>query len=101
MKRRISLGLKQCTENPWEDFASKNKEGDVIDGKIKNITDFGIFVGLTDDLDGLIHASDISRDNSGKEKIKEYSVDQKINQNFRHYLKEFLYQAVNKDTNNR
>ena len=77
-KRRISLGLKQCTENPWEDFASKNKEGDVIDGKIKNITDFGIFVGLTDDLDGLIHASDISWDNSGEEKIKEYSVDQKI-----------------------
>ena len=77
-KRRISLGLKQCTENPWKDFASKNKEGDVIDGKIKNITDFGIFVGLTDDLDGLIHASDISWDNSGEEKIKEYSVDQKI-----------------------
>ena len=77
-KRRISLRLKQCTENPWEDFASKNKEGDVIDGKIKNITDFGIFVGLTDDLDGLIHASDISWDNSGEEKIKEYSVDQKI-----------------------
>ena len=77
-KRRISLGLKQCTENPWEDFASKNKEGDVIDGKIKNITDFGIFVGLTDVLDGLIHASDISWDNSGEEKIKEYSVDQKI-----------------------
>ena len=77
-KRRISLGLKQCTENPWKDFASKNKEGDVIDGKIKNITDFGIFVGLTDDLDGLIHASDISWENSGEEKIKEYSVDQKI-----------------------
>ena len=83
-KRRISLGLKQCTENPWEDFASKNKEGDVIDGKIKNITDFGIFVGLTDDLDGLIHASDISWDNSGEEKIKEYSVDQNKIHNFRH-----------------
>ena len=57
----------------------------MIDGKIKNITDFGIFVGLTDVLDGLIHASDISWDNSGEEKIKEYSVDQKNQiQNFRH-----------------
>ncbi len=77
-KRRISLGLKQCTENPWEDFASKNKEGDLIKGKIKNITDFGIFVGLTTELDGLIHASDISWDSSGEDKIKEYSVDQEI-----------------------
>ena len=77
-KRRISLGLKQCTENPWKDFASKNKEGDIIEGEIKNITDFGIFVGLTSELDGLIHASDIAWDDSGEKEIKKYNVDQKI-----------------------
>ncbi len=77
-KRRISLGLKQCTENPWKIFASKNKNGDIIEGKIKNITDFGIFVGLTSDLDGLIHTSDISWDDSGTKAIQEYKIDQNI-----------------------
>ncbi len=77
-KRRISLGLKQCTENPWQIFASNNKNGDVIEGKIKNITDFGIFVGLTSELDGLIHASDISWDESGTDVIKNYKVDQDL-----------------------
>jgi len=77
-KRRISLGLKQCTENPWKDFDSKNKEGDIIEGEIKNITDFGIFVGLTSELDGLIHASDIAWDDSGEKEIKKYNIDQKI-----------------------
>ncbi len=77
-KRRISLGLKQCTENPWKIFASKNKDGDIIEGKIKNITDFGIFVGLTSELDGLIHASDISWDDNGAKVIKNYKVDEAL-----------------------
>ena len=70
LKRRISLGLKQCTENPWKKFAEKNKRGDLLEGKIKNITDFGLFVELSEDLDGLIHLSDISWDDSGEEAIK-------------------------------
>ncbi len=59
-RRRISLGLKQCTINPWEEFASKNQKGDKISGKIKSITDFGIFIGLDGGIDGLIHLSDVS-----------------------------------------
>ena len=59
-KRRISLGRKQCLENPWKKFSEKNKKGDIAEGKIKNVTDFGIFVELTNDLDGLIHLTDIS-----------------------------------------
>ncbi len=78
VKRRISLGLKQCTENPWKIFASNNKTGDIIEGKIKNITDFGIFVGLTEELDGLIHASDISWDKPGEEAIKDFKIDQDV-----------------------
>ena len=64
IQKKNKLGFKQCSENPWKVFASKNKEGDVIEGKIKNITDFGLFVGLTNELDGLVHASDISWDES-------------------------------------
>ncbi len=78
LKRRISLGLKQCSENPWKIFASKNKIGDTTEGKIKNITDFGIFVGLTEDLDGLIHASDISWEDSGEKAIKNFKIDQNV-----------------------
>lgn len=59
-KRRISLGLKQCTPNPWEDFQQKFSAGDEIEGVIKNITHFGLFVGITDDIDGMIHTSDLS-----------------------------------------
>ncbi len=59
-RRRISLGLKQCTANPWEEFAAKHQKGDKISGKIKSITDFGIFIGLEGGIDGLIHLSDIS-----------------------------------------
>lgn len=59
-RRRISLGLKQCTPNPWEEFASKHQKGDKISGKIKSITDFGIFIGLDGGIDGLIHLSDVS-----------------------------------------
>ena len=78
LKRRISLGLKQCTENPWKIFAANNKTGDVIEGKIKNITDFGIFVGLTKELDGLIHASDISWEDPGEKAIKDFKIDQNV-----------------------
>ncbi len=77
-KRRISLGRKQCIENPWKLFDDKNKKGDVVEGKIKNITDFGIFVQLSNDLDGLIHLSDISWEKSGEEAIKDYKVDDLI-----------------------
>jgi small subunit ribosomal protein S1 len=59
-RRRISLGLKQCTPNPWEEFAGRHQKGDKISGKIKSITDFGIFIGLEGNIDGLIHLSDIS-----------------------------------------
>ena len=77
-KRRISLGRKQCIENPWKLFADKNKKGDVVEGKIKNLTDFGIFVELSNNLDGLIHLSDISWEKSGEEAIKDYKVDDSI-----------------------
>ena len=77
-KRRISLGLKQCTENPWKIFGSKHKIGNIIEGKIKNITDFGIFVGLTSELDGLIHTSDIAWEDTGLDAIKNYKIDQNI-----------------------
>jgi small subunit ribosomal protein S1 len=73
-KRRISLGRKQCIENPWKLFDDKNKKGDVVEGKIKNLTDFGIFVELSNDLDGLIHLSDISWEKSGEEAINDYKV---------------------------
>ena len=71
-KRRISLGLKQCQENPWDVYTRNAKVGDVVEGTVRNITDFGIFVGLTDDIDGLVHMSDISWDKSGDEALKEF-----------------------------
>ena len=74
-KRRISLGLKQCSKNPWKIFAETNKKGDLLEGKIKNITDFGLFVELTEDLDGLIHLSDISWNDSGEEAIKKFKLN--------------------------
>ena len=69
-KRRISLGIKQCLENPWENFSKNHKIGDEIEGEIKNITDFGLFIGLEGDIDGLIHLSDISWEGNGDELIK-------------------------------
>ena len=77
-KRRISLGLKQCTENPWKDFAKGRKSGDTVEGKIKNITDFGLFVELTDELDGLIHLSDLSWEDNGENEIKKYNVGDNV-----------------------
>ena len=69
-KRRISLGLKQCTPNPWEDFKNNNKVGSTISGEIRNITEFGIFVGLNAEIDGLIHLSDISWETSGEQALE-------------------------------
>ena len=72
-KRRISLGIKQCIDNPWEKFKSGNKIGDIIEGEIRNITEFGLFVALSEDIDGLVHLSDISWDGNGDELIKNYA----------------------------
>lgn len=72
-KRRISLGLKQCTPNPWKEFAETHKVGDIIEGEIKNITEFGIFVSLGNDLDGMVHLSDIDWDKNPEEAVKDYS----------------------------
>ena len=71
-KRRISLGLKQCHDNPWEAFASNHPAGGDIEGEIKNITEFGLFVGLSGDIDGMVHLSDLSWDMDGEEAVKEY-----------------------------
>lgn len=68
-RRRISLGLKQCTANPWEEFAGKHQKGDKIVGKIKSITDFGIFIGLEGGIDGLIHLSDVSWQEAPSEEL--------------------------------
>ncbi len=71
-KHRISLGIKQCETNPWQAFADKHGEGDVIEGTVRNITEFGLFVGLEGDIDGLVHHSDIKWGESGEEAVKEY-----------------------------
>jgi len=71
-RRRISLGIKQCRINPWDEFAANYKKGDHISGKIKSITDFGIFIGLAGDIDGLVHLSDISWDESGEQSLRRY-----------------------------
>lgn len=72
-KRRISLGLKQCTTNPWEDLSATYPVGTEIEGEIRNITEFGLFVGLNDDIDGLVHLSDISWDNAGEEALEGFA----------------------------
>lgn len=77
-KRRISLGLKQCAENPWQSFADDHPVGSVIEGEIKNITEFGLFVGLTDELDGMVHLTDLDWNRSGEEAIKDYEKGQMV-----------------------
>ncbi len=69
-KRRISLGIKQCKPNPWIEFSKKHKKGDIIKGKIKSITDFGIFLGLNEGIDGLVHTSDIFWNHKNEKEIK-------------------------------
>ncbi|HEX9159789.1 MAG TPA: 30S ribosomal protein S1 [Rhizomicrobium sp.] len=71
-KRRISLGLKQCTENPWNAFAAAHPTGSLIEGEVKSITEFGLFIGLENDIDGMVHLSDLSWDKSGEEAVAEY-----------------------------
>ncbi len=71
-KRRISLGLKQCLDNPWDSFMAENPVGAELEGEIKNITEFGLFVGLPGEIDGMVHMSDISWDKTGEEAIAEY-----------------------------
>ena len=72
-KRRISLGIKQCTNNPWEDLSATYPVGTEIEGEIRNITEFGLFVGLNDDIDGLVHLSDISWENAGEEALEGFT----------------------------
>ena len=72
-RRRISLGIKQCRENPWNAFASSTNKGDKVSGTVRSITDFGIFIGLDGGVDGLVHLSDISWDESGEEAVKRFS----------------------------
>jgi len=72
-RRRISLGMKQCKSNPWEDFAANHQRNDTVRGQIKSITDFGIFVGLPGNIDGLVHLSDLSWNDAGEEVVREYS----------------------------
>jgi small subunit ribosomal protein S1 len=71
-RRRISLGMKQCMANPWDDFAMNHKKGDKVKGTIKSITDFGVFVGLPGNIDGLVHLSDLSWTNAGETAVRDY-----------------------------
>ncbi|OLB10990.1 MAG: 30S ribosomal protein S1 [Gammaproteobacteria bacterium 13_2_20CM_66_19] len=77
-RRRISLGLKQCQANPWKEFAENYNRGDKVAGQIKSITDFGIFIGLPGNIDGLVHLSDISWDQPGEEAVRNYQKGQQI-----------------------
>ncbi len=77
-RRRISLGLKQCKPNPWMQFAENHSKGDKVTGKIKSITDFGIFIGLEGGIDGLVHLSDISWQQSGEEAVRDFKKGDEI-----------------------
>ena len=77
-RRRISLGLKQCKANPWKEFAENHNRGDQVAGQIKSITDFGIFIGLPGNIDGLVHLSDISWDLPGEEAVRNYQKGQQV-----------------------
>jgi small subunit ribosomal protein S1 len=77
-RRRISLGLKQCQANPWKEFAENYNRGDRVSGQIKSITDFGIFIGLQGNIDGLVHLSDISWDLPGEEAVRNYQKGQQV-----------------------
>jgi len=78
IKRRISLGLKQTMENPWESFARRYPAGTIIEGEIRNITEFGLFIGLDGEVDGMVHLSDLSWDKAGEEAIKDFSKGQVV-----------------------
>ena len=76
--RRISMGMRQCMQNPWTSFAEQHQKGDELEGVVRSITDFGVFVGLDKKIDGLVHISDLSWDNNGAELLKQYSKGDKI-----------------------
>lgn len=77
-RRRISLGMKQCQDNPWEAFAATHNKGEKVTGQIKSITDFGIFIGLDGGIDGLVHLSDISWDDTGEDAVRNYKKGQDL-----------------------
>jgi small subunit ribosomal protein S1 len=77
-RRRISLGIKQCQSNPWKEFSDNSNRGDKVGGQIKSITDFGIFIGLSGGIDGLVHLSDISWDVPGEEAVRNYQKGQQV-----------------------
>lgn len=77
-RRRISLGMKQCQPNPWEAFAAEHKKGNLVKGQIKSITDFGVFIGLPGNIDGLVHLSDLSWTLPGEEAVRQYKRGQEI-----------------------
>jgi small subunit ribosomal protein S1 len=77
-KRRISLGMKQCKSNPWEDFSMNHKKGDKVSGAIKSITDFGVFIGLPGGIDGLVHLSDLSWNVPGEEAVRNFRKGQEV-----------------------
>ncbi|SFX11581.1 30S ribosomal protein S1 [Marinospirillum alkaliphilum] len=77
-RRRISLGIKQCRANPWEEFSGKYNKGDKVTGAIKSITDFGIFVGLNGGIDGLVHLSDISWNETGEEAVRRFKKGEEV-----------------------
>jgi small subunit ribosomal protein S1 len=77
-RRRISLGMKQCRPNPWEDFSLSHKKGDKVKGAIKSITDFGVFIGLPGGIDGLVHLSDLSWSAAGEAAVRDYRKGQEV-----------------------
>ncbi len=77
-RRRISLGMKQCMPNPWDEFSATHNKGDLINGKIKSITDFGIFIGLDGNIDGLIHLTDLSWNKTGDEAVRDFQKGQEV-----------------------
>src|SRR5699024_482369 len=77
-RRRISLGMKQCKSNPWDDFAQNHQRNDRVTGQIKSITDFGIFVGLPGNIDGLVHLSDLSWNEGGDEAVRQFQKGEEV-----------------------
>lgn len=77
-RRRISLGMKQCQANPWEEFAANHNKGDKLSGAVKSITDFGVFVGLPGGIDGLVHLSDLSWTEAGEEAVRKYKKGEEV-----------------------
>jgi small subunit ribosomal protein S1 len=77
-RRRISLGLKQCKANPWNEFAENYNKGDKVSGQIKSITDFGVFIGLPGGIDGLVHLSDLSWDVPGEDAVRNYTKGEEL-----------------------